>query len=145
MMAVLQVVLFLRLTQASSCPLNLKPSEIEKEGIPARRQNERLRTVRNPATGRANCKAEGSRRSFNQPTHSIVFAVFGAAPPKKIAAPGVRAAIVRGLRAGPNSSAKLCQGNGTKKRHLARQEQNDLMQFNAHSPMILRKIKHSKI
>ena len=58
--------------------------------------------------------------------------VFGAAAPKKIAAPEVRAAIVRGLRAGPNSSAKHSKGHGTRKRHLARQ---DLVQFNAHSPM----------
>jgi hypothetical protein len=34
MIAVLQVVVLPSLTQASSWPLNFKPSEIEKEGIP---------------------------------------------------------------------------------------------------------------
>ena len=33
---VLQVVVLLGLTPSASCPLNLKPSEIEKEGIPTR-------------------------------------------------------------------------------------------------------------
>lgn len=50
----------------------------------------------------------------DQATHSIVAATSGAARQKN-RRPGVRAAIVRSLRAGPGSSPKLFQGDETKK------------------------------